>query len=213
MKKILFFILIIYKIHAQGFSIARIHYSGGGDWYSDPSSIPNLINFVINNTNIKMDNKEYRLKLNDTKIFDHTYIYITGHGNIRFNENEILNLRKFLLNGGFLHADDNYGMNKSFRREMKKVFPEKEWIELPKDHKIYNTYFNFPNGLPKIHEHDGKKAQGFGLFENNTLIAFYSYESDLGDGWEDQEVHNNPYEIRLNALRMGTNIIWYSMVR
>lgn len=160
-----------------------------------------------------MDNKEYRLKLDDPKIFDHTYIYITGHGNIRFNENEILNLRKFLLNGGFLHADDNYGMNKSFRREMKKVFPEKEWIELPKDHNIYNTYFNFPNGLPKIHEHDGKKAKGFGLFENNTLIAFYSYESDLGDGWEDQEVHNNPYEIRLNALRMGTNIIWYSMVR
>ena len=167
----------------------------------------------MDNTNIKMDNKEYRLKLDDPKIFDHTFIYMTGHGNIRFNENEILNLRKFLLNGGFLHADDNYGMNKSFRREMKKVFPEKEWIELPKDHKIYNTYFNFPNGLPKIHEHDGKKAQGFGLFENNTLIAFYSYESDLGDGWEDQEVHNNPYEIRLNALRMGTNIIWYSMVR
>ena len=213
MKKVLFFIFIIYKIHAQGFSIARIHYSGGGDWYSDPSSIPNLINFVINNTNIKMDIKEYRLKLDDPKIFDHTYIYITGHGNIRFNENEILNLRKFLLNGGFLHADDNYGMNESFRREMKKVFPEKEWIELPKDHNIYKTYFNFSNGLPKIHEHDGKKAQGFGLFENNTLIAFYSYESDLGDGWEDQEVHNNPYEIRLNALRMGTNIIWYSMVR
>ena len=213
MKKILFFIFIIYKISAQGFSIARIHYSGGGDWYSDPSSIPNLINFVINNTNIKMDNKEYRLKLDDSKIFDHTYIYMTGHGNIRFNENEILNLRKFLLNGGFLHADDNYGMDKSFRREMKKVFPEKEWIELPDDHNIYNTYFNFPNGLPKVHEHDGKKAQGFGLFDKNTLIAFYSYESDLGDGWEDQEVHNNPYEIRLNALRMGTNIIWYSMVR
>ena len=213
MKKVIFFIFIIYKIHAQGFSIARIHYSGGGDWYSDPSSIPNLINFVTDNTSIIMDNKEYRLKLDDPKIFDHTYIYITGHGNIRFNENEILNLRKFLLNGGFLHADDNYGMDKSFRREMKKVFPEKEWIELPKDHNIYNTYFNFPNGLPKIHEHDGKKAQGFGLFENNTLIAFYSYESDLGDGWEDQEVHNNPYEIRLNALRMGTNIIWYSMVR
>ena len=213
MKKVLFFIFIIYRIHAQGFSIARIHYSGGGDWYSDPSSIPNLINFVIDNTNIKMDKKEYRLKLDDPKIFDHTYIYITGHGNIRFNENEILNLRKFLLNGGFLHADDNYGMNKSFRREMKKVFPEKDWIELPKDHNIYNTYFNLPNGLPKIHEHDGKKAQGFGLFENNTLIAFYSYESDLGDGWEDQEVHNNPYEIRLAALRMGTNIIWYSMVR
>ena len=112
-----------------------------------------------------------------------------------------------------MHADDNYGMNMSCRREMKKVFPEKDWIELPKDHNIYNTYFNFPNGLPKIHEHDGKKAQGFGLFEKNTLIAFYSYESDLGDGWEDQEVHNNPYEIRLNALRMGTNIIWYSMVR
>ena len=149
MKKILFFIFIIYKIHAQGFSIARIHYSGGGDWYSDPSSIPNLIKFVINNTNIKMDNKEYRLKLDDPKIFDHTYIYITGHGNIRFNENEILNLRKFLLNGGFLHADDNYGMNKSFRREMKKVFPEKEWIELPKDHDIYKIYFNFSDGLQK----------------------------------------------------------------
>ena len=139
MKKILFFIFIIYKIHAQGFSIARIHYSGGGDWYSDPSSIPNLINFVINNTNIKMDKREYRLKLDDPKIFDHTYIYITGHGNIRFNENEILNLRKFLLNGGFLHADDNYGMNKSFRREMKKVFPEKEWIELPKDCLLYTS--------------------------------------------------------------------------
>ena len=132
MKKILFFIFIIYKIHAQGFSIARIHYSGGGDWYSDPSSIPNLINFVINNTNIKMDNKEYRLKLDDPKIYDHIYIYITGHGNIRFNENEILNLRKFLLNGGFLHADDNYGMNESFRREMKRFFLKKNGLSYQK---------------------------------------------------------------------------------
>ena len=140
-------------------------------------------------------------------------LYITGHGNIRFTDDEIIILRDYLLNGGFLHADDNYGMDESFRREMKRVFPSKEWVELPHDHDIYNVYFDLPNGMPKIHEHDGKPAQGLGLFEKNRLIAFYSYESDLGDGWEDQTVHNNPMEIRQTALKMGVNIIWFALTQ
>lgn len=214
MNKILLIITLFgASIKGQEFSIARIHYNGGGDWYSDPSSLPNLINFVSKNTSIAISSNEFRVKLEDPELFDHSFLYLTGHGNIRFNENEIINLRKFLLNGGFLHADDNYGMDESFRREMKKVFPDKNWVELSNEHEIYNSYFILSNGLPKIHEHDGKRPQGLGLFENKKLIAFYSYESDLGDGWEDEEVHNNPNEIRLKALRMGTNIIWYSLVR
>ena len=200
-------------ISAQGFSIARIQYSGGGDWYSDPSSLPNLIDFISNETNIKIENNEFKIKLTSENLYNHTYLYLTGHGNIRFNDEEVRVLRNHLLKGAFLHADDNYGMYDSFKREMKKVFPDKEWVELPIDHPIYNCYFNFPNGLPKVHEHNGKPPQGLGLFEKDRLIVFFSYESDLGDGWEDSEVHNNPASVRNSALKMGTNIVWYSLTQ
>ena len=206
-------IAMLTSAYGQAFSIARVHYGGGGDWYSDPSSLPNLIAYIKKNTSIVIEQDEYQLKLTDSGLKNHSFLYITGHGNIKFTDDEIIILRDYLLNGGFLHADDNYGMDESFRREMKKVFPSKEWVELPHDHDIYNVYFDLPNGLPKIHEHDGKPAQGLGLFEKNRLIAFYSYESDLGDGWEDQTVHNNPMEIRQSALKMGVNIIWFSLTQ
>ena len=211
----LFFIifLITPNHYSQAFSIARIHYNGGGDWYGDPSSLPNLLEYVEKNTSIIVETDEYQMKLTNPELFNHSFIYITGHGNIRFSEDEIIILRDYLIKGGFLHADDNYGMDASFRREMKRVFPSKEWVELPHDHSIYNSYFSFPNGLPKIHEHNGKPPQGLGLFEKDRLIVFYSYESDLGDGWEDSNVHNNPFEIRESALKMGINIIWFSLTQ
>ena len=214
-KIYLFFIifLITPNHYSQAFSIARIHYNGGGDWYGDPSSLPNLLEYVEKNTSIIVETDEYQMKLTNPELFNHSFIYITGHGNIRFSEDEIIILRDYLIKGGFLHADDNYGMDDSFRREMKRVFPSKEWVELPHDHSIYNSYFSFPNGLPKIHEHNGKPPQGLGLFEKDRLIVFYSYESDLGDGWEDSNVHNNPFEIRESALKMGINIIWFSLTQ
>ena len=214
-KIYLFFIifLITPNHYSQAFSIARIHYNGGGDWYGDPSSLPNLLEYVEKNTSIIVETDEYQMKLTNPELFNHSFIYITGHGNIRFSEDEIIILRDYLIKGGFLHADDNYGMDASFRREMKRVFPSKEWVELPHDHSIYNSYFSLPNGLPKIHEHNGKPPQGLGLFEKDRLIVFYSYESDLGDGWEDSNVHNNPFEIRESALKMGINIIWFSLTQ
>ena len=198
---------------AQAFTIARIHYGGGGDWYGDPSSLPNLLEFISEKTSIIVEPSEYRIKLTDPGLFSHSFLYLTGHGNIRFNEDEIIVLRDYLLKGGFLHADDNYGMDASFRREMKRVFPEKEWVEIPFDHDIYHVFYDCPNGLPKVHEHDGKPPKGLGLFDEKRLIIFYSYESDLGDGWEDIEVHNNPLEIREAALKMGVNIVWFALTQ
>ena len=195
------------------FTITRINYSGGGDWYADPSSIPNLLKFVKNNTNIDINLKEKRSKIGDDSFNSSSYLYLTGHGNIRLEDNEILKLREHLFNGAFLHADDNYGMDKSFRREMKKLFPEKEWVEIPPNHNLFNIYYKFPNGLPKIHEHDNKRPQALGLFHNNKLIVLYTYESDLGDGWEDRNVHNTPKEIRNSALQMGVNIILTSILQ
>ena len=200
-------------LSAQKFTIARIHYDGGGDWYADPSSLPNLLTFIQENTSIIVDQKEARIKLSDPNLHIHSYLFITGHGNIRFSEEEVGILRTFLLKGGFLHADDNYGMDASFRREMKRVFPEKELVPLPFDHEIYHTFYSFPEGLPKVHEHDGKPPQGFGLFDGERMIAFYTYESDLSDGWEDESVHNNPTAIREAALKMGVNIVWYALTQ
>jgi len=213
LSKYVVLLTLIQVVCSQDFNIARIHYPGGGDWYADPSSLPNLLGFVSSKTNIKVESSEYKIKLTDQDLYKHTYLYITGHGNIRFNDEEIGALRKHLLKGAFLHADDNYGMNNSFRREMRRVFPNKEWVELPIDHPIFNCYYKFPNGLPKIHEHDGKPPQGLGLFEGDRLIVFYSYESDLGDGWEDSKVHNNPEAIRKTALQMGANIIWFALTQ
>ena len=198
---------------AQAFSIARVHYGGGGDWYGDPSSLPNLLEYISEHTTILVEPNEYRIKLTDPELFSHSYLYLTGHGNIRFTEDGVGYLRDYLLKGGFLHADDNYGMDASFRREMKRVFPDKEWVALPFDHKIFHAFYDFPKGLPKIHEHDGKPPQGLGLFDGDRLLAFYSYESDLGDGWEDAEVHHDPQTIRQAALKMGVNIVWFSLTQ
>ena len=198
---------------AQTFSISRVHYGGGGDWYSNPSSLPNLLKYLESNTAISVIPTEVRIKLTDENANQFPFIYMTVHGNIRFTDEEIISLRTILMNNGFLHADDNYGMDISFRREMKRVFPNKDWVELPFDHPIYSSFFKINGGLPKIHEHDNKAPQGLGLFEKNRLIVFYSYESDLGDGWEDQSVHNNSEEKRLSALKMGANIVIFSLIQ
>ncbi len=206
-------IMVTPYCYSQAFTIARIHYNGGGDWYGDPSSLPNLLEYIAENTSIIVEPNEYQIKLTNPDLKNHSFLYITGHGNIRFSEDEIIILRNYLIKGGFLHADDNYGMDDSFRREIKRVFPSKEWVELPHDHSIFNSYFSLPNGLPKIHEHNGKPPQGLGLFEKDRLIIFYSYESDLGDGWEDSNVHENPLEVRESALKMGVNIVWFALTQ
>ncbi len=200
-------------VPAGAFSITRIHYDGGGDWYSDPSSLPNLLEYVSTQTAVVVDPIEKRAKIGDDVFYESSYLYMTGHGNIRFTDEEAQILREHLLNGAFLHADDNYGMDKSFRREMKKVFPENEWVEIPVDHEIFKIYKTFPNGLPKVHEHDNKRPQALGIFHEGRLVVLYTYESDLGDGWEDANVHHDPAEIRQAALEMGTNIILYALSR
>jgi len=195
------------------FSISRIHYSGGGDWYSDPSSISNLLNYVAINTMIKVNPDENKVKIGDDDFYFSKYLYLTGHGNIKLSNEEISILRNHLLQGAFLHVDDNYGLDASFRKVVSELFPEKELIALPFDHELFHCYFDFPNGLPKIHEHDNNPPQALGIFHEKKMILLYTHESDLGDGWEDQRVHNVPKEKRLSALRMGTNIIIYALSR
>jgi len=214
-RKIIFLLFIFTcfgwtSLSAQDLHITRLHYDGGGDWYANPSSLPNLINFVSKNTNIRVDSEEYRVKITDTDLYNHPYLYMTGHGNVKFSKEEIYRLRDYLTSGGFIHADDNYGMDESFRREMKKIFPKKEWVELPFDHPLFSSYFSFTKGLPKIHQHDGKPPQALALFHNGRIIVLYTYESDLGDGWEDLEVHNDGEAKHLEALEMGTNILIYA---
>ena len=193
------------------FTIARLQYKGGGDWYSDPSSLPNLLRFVREHTRINAATEEARVQIMDEELFSYPYIYMTGHGNITFAPEELTRLRHYLESGGFLHADDNYGMDEAFRRELRKLFPKKELVELPPHHGIFHCHFEFANGLPKIHQHDGKRPQALGLFEGERLIVLYTYEADLGDGWEDEHVHRNTPEKRLNALQMGTNILVWAL--
>tara|TARA_Y100001968_G_C19403132_1_gene742124 strand:- start:857 stop:1501 length:645 start_codon:yes stop_codon:yes gene_type:complete len=212
-KTICIFIILLSAATSQTFSIARIHYGGGGDWYSNPSSLPNLLNYLAKNTPISAMEHEVRIKLLDENANQYPYLYMTGHGNVKFTENEIIKLRSVLMNNGFLHADDNYGMDQSFRREMKRVFPNKDFVPLPNDHPIFHSYFSFPNGLPKIHEHDGKPPEALALFHEERIIVLYTYESDLGDGWEDPSVHKDPWPIREAALQMGVNIIYYSLIQ
>ena len=206
-------LLVTNIILGQEFSIARVNYGGGGDWYCDPSSIPNLLSYLTKNTSIKAAHDEYRIKLTTKELRGHPYLYMTGHGNIRLTDEEIIQLREYLTGGGFLHTDDNYGLNTSFRREMKRVFPDRDFVELPHDHAVFHSYFDMPNGLPKIHEHDGKPPQLFALYNEDRIMVIYSYESDLGDGWEDEEVHNNPPELRVAALQMGVNIIYFALTQ
>ncbi len=206
-------IVIFSTVNAQSFSVARVHYGGGGDWYSDPSSIPNLLTYLEENTPVSTVNEDTHIKLTDKEINQYPYLYITGHGNIRLTENEVISLRSILMNNGFLHADDNYGLDASFRRELKRVFPNKELVPLPNDHPIFHSYYSFPNGLPKVHEHDGKPPQALALFDEGRMIVLYTYESDLGVGWVDAIVHEDPWPIREAALQMGVNIIYYSLTQ
>ncbi len=199
----------------SGFSqeIALVKYSGGGDWYANPTSLPNLIKFCNQNIGTKIAPKPITVELSSSSLFLYPFIHITGHGNIVLTDAEIRNLRIYLMGGGFLHIDDNYGLDQYIRREIKRVFPELDFVEIGKDHSIFKTPFAFPAGLPKIHEHDNKPPQAFGLFKDGKLICLYTYESDLGNGWEDPEVHNDPKEVREKALQMGANIINYVFMR
>ena len=212
MTKFRFLILAFLASSMLGsdFYIGRLKYDGGGDWYSNPSSINNLLQFVTRETGIDCAKLEGSAVISEN-LDSFPYLYLTGHGTIDLSDGEAEILRKHLLQGGFLHADDNYGLDKSFRKLVKKLFPDKELVKVPFDHQIYNIRYKFPNGLPKIHEHDSKNPEGLGIFHEGRLILFYSYESDLGDGWEDREVHNDPEEKRLQALKMGCNLVLYYM--
>lgn len=193
------------------FTLARVKYGGGGDWYNDPSVIPNLLRFLADNTNILVGSDQEVVELAGEDLFSYPMLYLTGHGNIVFSEEEVRRLRRYLTEGGFLYADDDYGMDKAFRREIRKVFPDRKLVELPLSHPIYHAHFSFPNGLPKIHEHDGKPPQGFGIFHRGRLVVYYTYETNISDGWADPDVHNDPPEVRRKALEMGTNIVVYAL--
>lgn len=193
-------------------AIARLKYPGGGDWYLGSSGIPNLIKFVKANTNIPVNSEEVRVELTDNRLYNYPFLFMNGHGNVNFRAEELEILRKYLAAGGFLFANDSYGMRKAFFREMKKLFPDQEPRELPFNHGIFNCYYKFPNGLPKIHKHDDKPAQAFGWFIGERLVTLFVFESDIGDGWEDARVHNDPEEKRTAALQMGTNILVWSLM-
>ena len=190
--------------------MAVLKYSGGGDWYANPTALTNLAKFCNQQMNTTFDTDYATVEVGSAEIFNYPFVHMTGHGNVVFSGLEAENLRRYLLAGGFLHIDDNYGMDPYVRVAMKEVFPELEFIELPFEHAIYHQKFEFKNGLPKVHKHDEKPPQGFGLFWEGRLICFYTFESDIGDGWEDQEVHKDPEEIRQQALRMGANIVSYA---
>ncbi len=194
----------------QEIKIAKLKYNGGGDWYANKTALPNLIAFCNQNLNMGLASEEDVVEIGSKDLFLYPYVYMTGHGNVVFSTQEAENLRKYLIGGGFLHIDDNYGLDQFVRLEMKKVFPELEFIELPYAHPIYSQKYNFPKGLPKIHEHDGKPSQGFALIFEGRLICFYSYECDLGNGWEDQSIYNDPESLRQEALKMGANILTYA---
>lgn len=195
---------------AAGMKFALLKYQGGGDWYANPTALKNLSNFCNQQLNMHIDPDYATVEVGSADLFNYPFVHMTGHGNVVFSDAEAENLRTYLIAGGFLHIDDNYGMDPFIRVAMKKVFPESEFVELPWQHPIYHQRFNFDNGLPKIHEHDGKAPQGFGILYQGRLVCFYSYESDLGDGWEDPEVHNDPEAVRRAALEMGANIVSFA---
>lgn len=192
-------------------TVARLKYNGGGNWYWGRSAIPNLHKFVAENTSVDIYDDEVNITATDPELFKYPFLFLTGHGNISFSDDETAALRKYLENGGFILANDSYGLADAIRREFKKVLPEKDFVELPFSHPIYKAPFQFPNGLPKIHKHDGKPPQGFGIILDGRLCVFFDYESDIGDGWEDQEVYNDPPEKHLAALRMGANLLVYAL--
>ena len=216
MKKLIFFFLIItapiYYSQNYSFKIGVLKYNGGGDWYANPTALPNLIQFCNKNLNTNINPSYDEIEIGNSELFNYPWVHLTGHGNVVFDSREVANLRAYLIAGGFLHISDNYGLDPFIRKEMKKVFPEADFIELPLNHEIYQTPYLFKNGLPKIHEHDNNTPLGLGLFYEGKLICFYDYECDLGDGWEDEEVHNDSEEIRTKALKMGANIVTYALM-
>ncbi|MBZ9786680.1 DUF4159 domain-containing protein [Psychroflexus sp. CAK57W] len=211
MRLILFLVLILSIGYLKAQEIALLKYDGGGDWYSNPTSLPNLIEFTNQTTGSKISKTIKEVMPDDQELFNFPFVHLTGHGNIFFSDKAATNLRNYLLSGGFLHADDNYGLRPYFEEAIKKVFPDRKLKKLSNSHPIFNTEFKFENGLPKIHEHDGKPAEAFGIEnDNGRLMVLFTYESDLGNGWEDPTVHGDPEEIRLEALKMGTNLLKYA---
>ncbi len=208
MKKI-FHILLLFSISSFSQEIALLKYSGGGDWYANPTSLPNLIAFCNANINTRIKSKPSTVEPSNPDLLSYPFVHMTGHGNVVFSDADVTNLRNYLTAGGFLHIDDNYGMDQFIRKEIKKIFPNNSLVEIPANHPIFQKPFPFPSGLPKIHEHDGTRPQAFGIFIDNKLVLLYTYECDLGDGWEDAEVHNDPANVRDKALKMGANIINY----
>lgn len=208
MKKI-YFLLLFISVASYSQEIALVKYSGGGDWYANPTSLPNLIKFCNANINTKIKSKPRTVEPSSPDLLSYPFVHMTGHGNVVFSDSDVINLKNYLLAGGFLHIDDNYGMDQYIRKEIKKLFPNNNLVEIPSNHAIFQKPFSFPSGLPKIHEHDGKRPQAFGIFIDSKLVLLYTYECDLGDGWEDPEVNNDPLEVREKALKMGANIINY----
>jgi len=210
MKQFQFLLYTFFFLSISAQDVAILKYNGGGDWYANPTAIPNLVAF--SNTNIKtnISKNPQAVYIGSEDLFNYPILFMTGHGNVDFSDNDANNLRNYLISGGFLHISDNYGLDKFIRKELKKVFPELELKEIPTNHPIYNQTFKFPNGIPKIHEHNKKMAQGFGLFHQGRLVVFYDYETDLSDGWEDEIIHNNSKSVRDKALKMGANIIEYT---
>ncbi len=207
--KFLFFIIIFYGSLGYSQEIALLKYSGGGDWYSNPTSLPNLIKFCNQQIHTALSEKPTTVSPNDVELFNYPFVHMTGHGNVFFSDSEAENLRQYLLSGGFLHIDDNYGMDQYLRKELLKIFPNQELTEIPGDHPIFHQKFSFPKGLPKIHEHDNRRPQALGISIDGRLVLLYTYECDLGDGWENPEVHNDPPDVRQKALQMGANLVQY----
>ncbi|QXP58614.1 DUF4159 domain-containing protein [Olleya sp. HaHaR_3_96] len=210
MKLNFFILLSFFSLFSFGQDLAILKYKGGGDWYSNPTALTNLIKFCNENIDTQLTEKPETVEAGSVDLFRFPLLHMTGHGNVLFEEDDVTNLRRYLKSGGFLHIDDNYGMQPYITRELKKIFPNQELEELPSTHPIFSVAFQFKDGLPKIHEHDGKRPQAFGLYNKERLVVLFTFESDLGDGWEDQEVHNDSEEVRLKALQMGANIIKYA---
>ncbi|MFK7812446.1 MAG: DUF4159 domain-containing protein [Maribacter sp.] len=209
LTQVTFIFLFLTSFYTFGQDIAILKYNGGGDWYANPTALPNLIRFCNESINTKLNEKPETVEVGDSRIFQFPFLHMTGHGNVVFSQDEAQNLSTYLISGGFLHIDDNYGMEPYIRKELIKVFPDKELEEIGANHPIFSQEYKFPEGLPKIHEHDGKRPQALGFFHENRLVLLFTFESDLGDGWEDPTVHNDPESIRLKALQMGANIISY----
>lgn len=209
MKKINFVFILLVSTFGLSQEIALLKYNGGGDWYANPTSLPNLIKFCNQNINTKIKQKPATVEPGSPDLLSYPYVHLTGHGNVVFNDNDVNNLKNYMVSGGFLHIDDNYGLDQYIRKEIKKIFPNNDLVEIPANHAIFQKPYSFPAGIPKIHEHDRKRPQAFGIFIENRLVLLYTYETDLGDGWEDPEVNNDPVEVRQKALKMGANIINY----